>query len=288
MVQSNSISEAFKTFSIPPQVTGIIVAALSGFIFIGGISRLASFTEKIVPVMAAFYIIGCIIILIANAEKIPRAFGQIITGAFAPQSLFGSGTGITVQKAIRFGVAKGIFSNEAGMGSTPHAHAIAKVKHPCDQGSVAMVGVFIDTSVVLTLTALVILTTGAYNPQSAQNSVTGVQMTANAFSTLFGSFGSIFVSICIFFFAFSSIVGWFFFGEQNVKYIFKSKSAAAVKIYSVLVLIFAYIGCVVKVQFVWDLADTFNGFMIIPNITALIIMTERVRNMMLRYEGKLK
>ena len=156
MVQSNSIGAAFRNaFGIPPLVVGVLVAAAAGFVFLGGVQRIASVTEKIVPVMALFYIIGAFLIIAVNFRRIPDAFAQIFTGAFSPQALAGGAMGITVQKAIRFGVARGLFSNEAGMGSTPHAHAVAKVKNPCDQGVVAMMGVFIDTFVILTLTALV-------------------------------------------------------------------------------------------------------------------------------------
>ena len=160
MVQSNAIGNAFESaFNIPAWTMGIAVAAIAVVIFIGGVKRIASVTEKLVPFMALLYIVGALIVIFANVTKIPGAFGQIFVGAFNPQAVTGGVIGITIQKAMRFGVARGLFSNEAGMGSTPHAHALAKVKHPCDQGFIAMMGVFIDTFIILTLTALVVLVT---------------------------------------------------------------------------------------------------------------------------------
>ena len=165
MVQSNSISDAFHTaFGVPKIVMGIIAAVIAGFIFLGGVSRIASFTEKIVPIMAIFYMVGCIIILFINHDSFWGALRSIFVCAFDPQAVFGGALGLGMKEAMRYGVARGLFSNEAGMGSTPHAHAMAKVDHPHDQGVIAMIGVFLDTFVVLTLTALVILTSGLLEP----------------------------------------------------------------------------------------------------------------------------
>ena len=265
MVQANSIADAFKgAFGINPVIVGVVVALLSAFIFLGGVGRIASVTEKIVPIMAAFYIVGALVIIIMNAGMIPEAFRQIFVGAFNPEAAIGGFAGVAVSKAIQFGVARGLFSNEAGMGSTPHAHAVAKVKHPCDQGMVAMMGVFIDTLIILNLTALVVLTTGQL--QSAGQSLTAASLTQAAFSAGFGSFGSIFIAICMFFFAFSTIVGWYFFGEKNVRYLFGTK---AVKPYAVLVTIFIVIGSALKVELVWNLSDLFNSLMVIPNVLGL-------------------
>lgn len=267
MVQSNSIGEALqKAFSLPPFVTGLIVAVFSGFIFLGGIQRIASITEKIVPIMALCYIIGSVAILVLNAQQIPEAFRQIFVGAFHPGAVGGGVLGITVQKAMRYGVARGLFSNEAGMGSTPHAHAVAKVKHPCDQGAVAMMGVFIDTFIVLTLTALVIITSGLHGSAG----YTGIALTQGAFAASFGSFGSIFIAVCLLFFAFSTIIGWYFFAEINVKFLFGEK---AVKIYAVLVCACIVAGALLDVSQVWSLADMCNGFMVIPNLLALLALS---------------
>lgn len=265
MVQANSIADAFKgAFGINPVIVGVIVAILSAFIFLGGVGRIASVTEKLVPIMAAFYIIGALVLIIMNAGMIPEAFRQIFVGAFNPEAALGGFAGVAVSKAIQFGVARGLFSNEAGMGSTPHAHAVAKVKHPCDQGMVAMMGVFIDTLIILNLTAFSVLCTGQLTEYNQP--LSAAALTQAAFNSGFGSFGSIFIAICMFFFAFSTIVGWYFFGEKNVRYLFGTK---AVKPYAVLVTIFIVIGSALKVELVWNLSDLFNSLMVIPNVLGL-------------------
>lgn len=265
MVQANSIADAFKgAFGINPVIVGVVVAILSAFIFLGGVGRIASVTEKIVPIMAAFYIIGALVLIIMNAGMIPEAFRQIFVGAFNPEAALGGFAGVAVSKAIQFGVARGLFSNEAGMGSTPHAHAVAKVKHPCDQGMVAMMGVFIDTLIILNLTAFSVLCTGQLTEYNQP--LSAAALTQAAFNYGFGSFGSIFIAICMFFFAFSTIVGWYFFGEKNVRYLFGTK---AVKPYAVLVTIFIVIGSALKVELVWNLSDLFNSLMVIPNVLGL-------------------
>jgi len=271
MVQSNSIGDAFNNaFGISPIIVGVISAVIAGFIFLGGIKRIASVTEKLVPLMAVLYIIGALIIIIINFRNLPKAFYEIFVGAFNPKAVAGGIIGVSIQKAMRYGVARGLFSNEAGMGSTPHAHALAKVEHPCDQGIFAMMGVFIDTFVILTLTAMVILTTDVLNIGIAQG-IKGVALTQLGFETEFGKFGSIFIAICMFFFAFSTIIGWYFFGETNVKFLFGNK---AVKIYALLVVCFVMLGSCLKVNLVWDLSDCFNGLMVIPNLLALLALSK--------------
>ncbi|WP_373898879.1 alanine/glycine:cation symporter family protein [Haloimpatiens sp. FM7315] len=263
MVQANSIGTAFsKAMHVSPLLVGIVTAALAGLIFIGGIGRIASVTEKIVPIMAVFYIIGSLIIIIGNAANIGPAFKMIFVGAFNPKAATGGLIGVGVKEAMRYGVARGLFSNEAGMGSTPHAHAVAKVKHPGQQGLVAIVGVFIDTFVILTLTALVILVTG-----SLDGHTTGIELTQKAFALGLGGFGNIFIAISLFFFAFSTIVGWYFFGEGNVRYLFGKKG---LPLYRIIVLLFIVLGTTLEVKLVWELADTFNGLMVIPNVIAIL------------------
>lgn len=285
-VQANSIADAFKTaFGLNPIVIGVIVAVIALFVFVGGISRIASLTEKIVPIMAAFYIIGSLIVIIANGRYIPQAIGSIFVGAFNPQAALGGGFGYVVSRAISKGIARGLFSNEAGMGSTPHAHAIAKVDHPAEQGFVAMMGVFIDTFVILTLTALVILTshcaaTGGLLPEVTKaglvvdGGLTGTALTQAGFSQVFGKFGEIFIAICMFFFAFSTIIGWYFFGEANIKYLFGAK---AVKVYAVLVAVCIVAGSAQKVELIWNMSDCFNSAMVIPNVLALLALTKVVK-----------
>ena len=290
MVQSNSISGAFANAfpQIKPIYIGIACALVAAFIFIGGLKRIASFAEKTVPIMALFYIIGSVIILIMNIKNLPSSIVLIFTSAFNPQAVIGGGLGIGVQQAMRYGVARGLFSNEAGMGSTPHAHALAKVKHPCEQGVVAMIGVFFDTFVVVTLTALVILSSDILQTKiypldtvsAIPETLKGVGLPQAAFSNGFGFFGVVFVAVCLLFFAFTTIIGWYFFGEQNVKYLFGEK---AVKVYAVLVVGFILLGSVLKVDLVWDLADCFNGLMVIPNLLGILALSGIVGTLFKEY-----
>ena len=266
MVQSNSIGDAFhNAFGISHLAVGIVVAVIAAFIFLGGVQRIAAVTEKIVPIMAAFYILGCIVILVMNHKALPGAFAQIFVLAFNPQAMAGGVAGVTVQQAMRFGVARGLFSNEAGMGSTPHAHALSKVDHPREQGAVAILGVFIDTFVVLTLTGLVLITSGLI-----PDGLTGTALTQAAFSQAFGGFGPVFIAICMFFFAFSTIIGWYFFGQSNFKAMFGEK---ALPVYSAIVVVFILVGSTLKVDLVWAMADFFNGLMAVPNLLALLALS---------------
>ena len=269
-VQSNSIAASWNTaFGIPKIAMGIFVAVVSLFVFTGGMKRIAKVTELIVPIMAAFYIVGSLIVIFANVTAIPAAFHDIIVGAFKPAAVAGGAMGATLKLAVQKGVARGLFSNEAGMGSTPHAHAVAKVNHPVEQGFVAMIGVFIDTFVILNLTALVIITTG-----SRTSGFTGAELSQYAFSTLYGKFGEIFIAICMLFFAFSTIIGWYFFGEANIRYLFGAK---AVKIYSIIVCICVALGSLQEVELVWNMADCFNSMMVIPNAIALVALSGLVK-----------
>ncbi|MGH4139349.1 alanine/glycine:cation symporter family protein [Clostridium sp.] len=276
MVQSNSIGAAISKNTNVRLIVGIIVAALAGMIFIGGVGRIAAFTEKVVPIMAVFYILGSLGIILTNFVDIGPAFKMIFVGAFNPSAATGGLIGVGVKEAMRYGVARGLFSNEAGMGSTPHAHAVAKVAHPAQQGLVAIVCVFIDTFIILTLTALVILTTGAMDGKT-----TGIALTQKAFVNGMGSFGGPFIAIALFFFAFSTIIAWYFFGEANVKYLFGKK---ALNVYRCLVLVFIVLGAALKVELVWELADTFNGLMVIPNLIALLGLSALVKKTLSNYE----
>ncbi|WP_297218967.1 sodium:alanine symporter family protein [uncultured Desulfovibrio sp.] len=263
MVQSNSIADAFNTaFDVPPLLMGVIIAACGAFVFFGGIGRIASVTEKIVPLMALLYVVGGLVVVISFADQIIPAFKMIFVGAFDPAAATGGIIGASVKEAIRYGVARGLFSNEAGMGSTPHAHAVAKVQFPAQQGLMGIVSVFIDTFIVLNMTAMVIFVTGSIDGQT-----TGIALTQKAFASGLGSFGVKFVAICLLFFAFSTIVGWYFFAEQNVKYLFGTR---AVTPYRFVVMIFIVMGALLKVNLVWELADLFNGLMAFPNLIALI------------------
>ncbi|MCA0989313.1 alanine/glycine:cation symporter family protein [Guptibacillus algicola] len=270
MVQSNSIADAFHTaFHIPPIVIGIVVAVLIGLILLGGIKRIATFAGNVVPVMALLYIIGAITILIMNIEQVIPALTLIVESAFTPESAGGGVLGASIKEAIRYGVARGLFSNEAGMGSTPHAHAVAEVKHPAEQGFVAMVGVLIDTVIICTVTALVILVT-----EGGGSNLTGIELTQASFSSGLGDFGIYFIAFSLLFFSFTTILGWAYFGETNVNFLFGDRG---VPIYRGLVLLFIIAGTVLNVPFVWQLADTFNAFMVLPNLIALVALSGIVK-----------
>lgn len=281
MVQSNSVGAAFSevfevaNVNVPPIVIGLVVAAIAAFIFFGGTKRLAAVLEKVVPIMAGVYILGSLIFIIMHIGAVPNAIRMIFVGAFDPKAALGAAAGITVREAVRYGVARGLFSNEAGMGSTPHAHARAKASCPDEQGLCAMVSVFIDTFVILNLTVLVILTSGILG-SAKENGITGIALTQGAFDAGFGSFGTIFVAFCLFFFAFSTVLGWHFFGAVNAKYLFGSDSA--VKVYSLIVVLCIILGSTMKVDLVWDMADFFNGLMVIPNVLALLKLGSVVVN----------
>ena len=283
MVQSNSIGSTMQTaFGIPSWIVGIILVAICAFIFLGGVQRLASVTEKVVPIMAAIFLLGGLIVLIIRIKYVPATIGMIFKYAFQPQAIIGGGFGYAIKTAISQGAKRGLFSNEAGMGSTPHAHALANVDCPHDQGVVAMIGVFIDTFVVLTLNALVIISTlyTADGPLASGyvGDITGVLGKANLAQTAFGvvfgeTAGNMFVAVCLFFFAFSTILSWNLFGKINVSYLFGKKSTV---VYTVLALVFIFLGTMMSNDLVWELSDMFNNLMVIPNAVALFALTSLV------------
>ena len=287
MVQSNSIGSTFQTaFGIPSWAVGIALAAICALIFIGGMDRLAFVTEKIVPVMALIFIAGGAVVLIMRIAYIPATIGMIFRYAFTPQAIIGGSFGAAIKTAVSQGAKRGLFSNEAGMGSTPHAHAQANVAEPHDQGVVAMIGVFIDTFVVLTLNALVIISTlytpdgvlaNGYTEQSvnaAGEAIVKSNLAQTAFSSVFGGgFGNAFVAICLFFFAFSTVLSWNMFGKINVIYLFGEKM---VGVYQVIALVFIFLGTLASNDLVWELSDMFNQLMVIPNALALLALTGMV------------
>ncbi|MCI5791847.1 MAG: sodium:alanine symporter family protein [Lachnospiraceae bacterium] len=277
MVQSNSIGSTFNTaFGIPTWITGIVLVAFSGFIFIGGTKRLAAVTEKIVPVMALIFILGGLYVLVVRIKYIPETFGMIFKYAFAPQAIIGGGFGVALKISISQGAKRGLFSNEAGMGSTPNAHALADVKTPHEQGVVAMVGVFIDTFVVLTLNALVIISTlytsdGILASGVIPDTIGKANLAQTAFGVVMGEkVGAGFVAICLLFFAYSTILGWNLFGKINIKYLFGEKSQL---IYSIIAIVFIFLGTLASNDLVWELSDMFNQLMVIPNAIALFALT---------------
>ena len=284
MVQSNSIGSTFHTaFGVPRWVMGVVLTALCCLIFLGGVQRLASVTEKLVPVMATIFLLGGLVILIARITYLPATFGMIFRYAFQPQAILGGAFGHALKTAASQGAKRGLFSNEAGMGSTPHAHALANVEDSHEQGTVAMIGVFVDTFIVLTLNALVIISTlyTADGPLAAgytgavTETLGKTNLAQTAFGTIFGtSFGSMFVAICLLFFAFSTILSWNLFGKINMIYLFGRKDPKrATLIYTIIALVFIMLGTLVSSDFVWELTDMFNNLMVIPNAMALFALT---------------
>jgi AGCS family alanine or glycine:cation symporter len=277
MVQSNSIGSTIQNaFGVPSWIVGIVLVIISALIFLGGIKRLASVTEKMVPVMAVIFMLGAVVVLIARIRYVPEAFALIFKYAFQPQAIIGGSIGFALKQAISQGAKRGLFSNEAGMGSTPHAHAQANVDKPHDQGVVAMTGLFIDTFVVLTINALVIIATlyagnGMLSGGVIPETIGKANLAQTAFGTIFGSgFGSIFVAVCLLFFAFSTILSWNLFGKINAIYLFGTKSNL---VYTIIALVFIFLGTLVSNDLVWELTDMFNQLMVIPNAIALFALT---------------
>ncbi len=359
MVQSNSIASSISTSVssvglrvdgwVIGLIVGIVLSVICAFIFIGGVQRIASVAEKVVPVMAVVYLLVGLVILCINIKVVPQTFGMIFKYAFVPNALLGGAVGAAIKAAISQGVKRGLFSNEAGMGSTPHAHAQAKVENPHDQGVVAMIGVFIDTFVVLTITALVVISTlytsstvkikadytgvsnediktaleqvqkdegydvsealadidafkgsgeagyslsddngnltnkvlsslkkdGKYSGELYQNTNLMQRSVGAVFKS--STAGNIIVAVCLTFFAFTTIIGWNFFGRQNVEYLFNKKRKSATIVYSIIAIAFVFIGCIVSSNdLVWGISDMFNNLMVIPNVLALAFLSKFV------------
>ncbi len=286
MVQSNSIASVMHSaFGIPQIAIGIALAIFAGLIFIGGMGRIAKFAELVVPIMALVYIIGSVAVLIKFSSQLGPVLSAIFKGAFTGQAVLGGLAGYAVKIAIRYGIARGLFSNEAGMGSTPNSHAVADVPHPAIQASVAMVGVFIDTIVVCTATALIVMVSGA-NIQAIEQKIQGPIVTQMAFENAFGPTGGKFLAVALMFFAFTTIVGWYYFGESNTKYLFGTKEA--IRIYQVIVLVFVVLGSTLKVDLVWELADMFNAVMVIPNIIGLFILVPQAKYIFQDYDEQVR
>ncbi len=279
MVQSNSIGSTFETaFGIPAWIVGIIVAVLAGLVFFGGLKVLASVTEKLVPIMACLYLVGGLVVLAARITYIPAAFGMIFKYAFTPNAIIGGAIGTAIKMAISQGAKRGLFSNEAGMGSTPHAHALAQVEKPHDQGVVAMIGVFIDTFVVLTMTALVVISTlytkGGVLEAGAAAGVDKTNMAQLAFGSVFGEgFGSAFVAICLLFFAFSTILGWNLFAKINAEYLFGKVGGYVL---AVIAVVTTFLGTIWSNDFVWELQDMSDMLIVLPNVIALFALSALV------------
>lgn len=266
MVQANSVAHALKSsLSVPEWVTGAMLVVLAGIVLIGGIKRLGAVAGKLVPFMAIAYIAAGTAALIINYAKVPEAFSLIFSHAFSPIAASGGFAGAAVWAAIRFGVARGVFSNEAGLGSAPIAHAAAQTKGPVSQGLVAMLGPFIDTILVCSFTALVILTSGAWT-----GGETGAALTGKAFELALPGTGHYVITFALSLFAFTTILGWSYYSERSLEYLF---GVRIIKPFRIIWCAAIFIGATAQLAFVWLLADTLNALMAIPNLIALVLLS---------------
>ena len=273
MVQANSVAEPLlDTFGVPKLVTGIAIAVLCFLVIIGGVKRIGAVSSKIVPFMAVFYIVGALIVIFSSIGEVPAAFAMIFQDAFSGTAANGGFVGAGIAQAIRFGVARGVFSNEAGLGSAPIAHGAAQTKEPVREGLVAMLGPFIDTLVICTMTGLVIILTGAYTLTGADGAgLTGAVLTKTAFNTGMPFFGGEYiVTIGIIFFAFSTVIGWSYYGDRCIDYLFGQK---AIMPYRIIYCLIIPVGATVKLSVVWTISDIFNALMAWPNLIGLILLS---------------
>ena len=296
--QGNEIANGLKnSFGIPNWVTALFIMLFVGLVIVGGIKRIASVTEKVVPFMAITYIIGALVIIFSNVTEVPAAFGAIFSNAFRFKSMGGGLAGFTIMVAMKRGISRGVFSNEAGLGSSVMVHSASDVKEPVIQGMWGIFEVFADTIVVCTMTALTILTSGVYNLDAYEacavngtelaeaGLLSGVALTSSAFETVFGSFGNKFISIAVMLFAFSTILGWSYYGERAIEYLFGVK---AIPIYKVFFLVVIFIGCRISLDLVVNISDTFNGFMALPNLIAITLLSGQVVQMTKDYIKRVK
>lgn len=277
MVQANSTAEALQAgFGIPKLTTGIILAVLTGLVILGGIKRIGQVTEYLVPFMSVLYIIGSLVIIFQNIGAVPQAFALIFKDAFKPTAALGGFAGSTILMSMKYGVARGVFSNEAGLGSAPVAHAAATVDHPVQQAMYGVFEVFVDTIVICTMTALVIMTTGVWNCGK-----TGAELSMYAFETgLPGTWGKLILTVGLALFAYSTIVGWSYYGEKYIEFLFGPKAKLP---YRIIFLPFIVVGAVGGLSELWDLADTLNGLMAIPNLIGILLLSGVVRRLTKEY-----
>ncbi len=276
MSQGNSIAQAFSSsFGVSPMATGIVVMILAGIVLIGGVRRIGAVTEKLIPFMAIFYLLFCGIVLVVQHQAIPSAFALIFREAFRFESVGGGALGYTAMRAIRFGVARGIFTNEAGLGTSSMAHAASSETQPVKQAMMGIFEVFIDTILICTVTALVILVTGVLG-----NGKSGAALTISAFAQNLGGFSEVFICISIALFAFASILSWCFYGERCAEYLWGSVAA---KGYRCIYIMFILIGCVLSMDAVWNLCDIFNALMAVPNLAGVVSKTGLVSKITREY-----
>jgi len=273
MVQANSVAQSLQaTFGVSPSIVGAVLVVIAGIVILGGIKRIAAFAEVLVPFMAVLYLGGGIVLLIMHAGRIPEALGLVFRGAFSGTAAAGGFAGATIMLAMRYGVARGLFSNEAGLGSAPMVHATAETDHPVRQGLYGIFEVFIDTILICTTTGLVVLVSGAW-----QSGTTGAALSAQAFSSgLPGTWGGIIVTSGLVLFAFSTLIGWSYYGETGAVYLLGARASVP---YRVLWLVFIYLGAVGSLHLIWDIADTLNGLMAIPNLVSVLISIPLLRQL---------
>ena len=268
MTQANSVSGALENFGISPKISGIILAVLVGVIIFGGIDRISGLTEKLVPFMAVIYTVVVLIVICVNFKEIPTAFGEIFTQAFDLRAAAGGFMGYGMSRAVKYGISRGVFSNEAGLGSSPIVHSAADSDGAYQQGMWGIFQVFVDTIVMCTLMALCILTTNADKTE-----LDGIKLSTYSFESVLGIAGNIFISLSIVMFAFATLISWSYYGEKSFEYLTNGRY---IKVYRVIYAIVVYAGCVTGITLVWEISDTFNGLMAIPNIIALVFLSKQV------------
>jgi AGCS family alanine or glycine:cation symporter len=273
MVQANSVAQSLQaSFGISPSIVGAVLVVIAGIVILGGIKRIAAFAEILVPFMALIYLGGGLVLLVLNAGRLPDVLGQVFRGAFSGTAAAGGFAGATIMMAMRYGIARGLFSNEAGLGSAPMVHAAAHTDHPVRQGLYGIFEVFVDTILVCTTTGLVVLVSGAW-----QSGATGAALSAQAFSSgLPGVWGGIIVTFGLVLFAFSTLIGWSYYGETGAVYLMGARAAIP---YRVLWLVFIYLGSIGSLQLVWSIADTLNGLMAIPNLISVLLSIPLLRRL---------
>jgi AGCS family alanine or glycine:cation symporter len=273
MVQANSVADAVHTsFGVETWITGLVLCALTAAVILGGIRRIAQFTERLVPLMCALYIAGAVFVVIRFAGELPGAIALVLDSAFSGHAAAGGFAGATIMSALRYGVARGLFSNEAGLGSAPMVHASAVTDHPIRQAMYGIFEVFVDTLLICTTTGLVILMTGAW-----ETGETGAALSGRAFAMgLPGTWGHLVVTIGLVLFAFSTLIGWSYYGETGIVYLLGTRAAVP---YRLVWLVFIYLGSVGSLHLIWDVADTLNGLMAIPNLVSVIIAIPLLRRL---------
>ena len=273
MVQANSVAQSLNTsFGVSAHIVGAVLVIISGVVILGGIKRIAAFAEILVPFMAILYLLGGLAVIVLHADRLPEAFRLVFDGAFNGTAATGGFAGAGIMMALRYGVARGLFSNEAGLGSAPMVHAAAETDHPVRQGLYGIFEVFIDTILICTTTGLVILVTDGWS-----SGATGAALSVQAFSSgLPGTWGGIIVTTGLVLFAFSTLIGWSYYGETGAVYLFGVRAAMP---YRILWLVFIYLGAIGSLKVVWDVADTLNGLMAIPNLVSVLLAIPVLRQL---------